>query len=203
MRRSLQLREGEVPSQGEPFKLLEEAGSENENVSDELHSCHVHWSRDPTLSLLCRLNLLKDAVLPPVAEPNSSLCLRWKSSPSSGGSGPPLYLGLSVAPLHICGRGATNDVIMMYHVTEEVSLFLQEKKQTAEIDGGAPWGLEGPRRSLRADQVRVRPSRRFGRRRNADSTFSLTVMHAPAPTPGQPGTWGPEPRRISCTPGRG
>lgn len=69
-------------------------------------------------------------------------------------------LSLSLMLACICGLKATNDVIMIYHVTQKVSLFLPKKK---EINTGVLWSLQGPRRLLWTGQVRVRPGRGFGR----------------------------------------
>lgn len=62
------------------------------------------------------------------------------------------YLGLSLSLsltlpcfLYTCGLKATNDVIMIYHVPEQVSLFLLQKNERNQYWGAAlPSGAAVP-----------------------------------------------------------
>lgn len=69
----------------------------------------------------------------------------------------------------------TNDVIMMYHVMDEVSLFPLKERERNQYRGTAPPPLERPGKGWGPAGGDLAESK------NADSTFSLTVMHASTP----------------------
>lgn len=103
----------------------------------------------------------------------------------------PLYLSLSPPPSHICALNATNDVIMIYHVRETLCFAVKERNQ---YQGGVA-AMRGPWYLPWTDQVRVRPRWGTGSGagvggvlRNADSTYSLTVIHASASAFSRSGT---------------